>query len=272
MHVSGLWLYPLKGAAGIALEEGALDEFGLTHDRRWMVVDPEGGFLSQRSDPGLGRLRQEVTADALVVRSAMSGELSLPLAPDGARSTARVWQDHVSVIDCGAEAAAFVTRHLGRPARIVHMPADTLRQADPDYARTGDRVSFADGFPLLLISEASLDELNHRLDEPIEMRRFRPNVVVTGAAPHAEDGWQTIRIGSVLCDVVKPCARCLVTTLDPDTGAAGREPLRTLGGYRRWNGKVWFGQNVIHRALGNVAVGDAVEVLDTRSPEPPLLG
>jgi uncharacterized protein YcbX len=236
-----------------------------------MVIDANGSFVTQRTVPELGQLATSIENEALVVRSPSAGEIRLPFKPAGAQVRVRVWSDDVAAIDAGDEAAAFVSAHLGQESRIVHMPDDTLRQVNPAYARGGDRVSFADGYPLLLIGAASLEELNRRLDEPVEMLRFRPNIVVTGAEPHGEDSWSAIRIGSVVCDVVKPCDRCVVTTLDPATGVAGREPLRTLGGYRRWNGNVWFGQNVIHRGTGTLAPGDSVEILDTRGPEPPLL-
>jgi uncharacterized protein YcbX len=270
--VAGLWIYPLKGGAGIPLDAWPLDAFGLRWDRRWMVVDEAGSFLTQRSDPALGRLGQTLTDEALVLVSGTADRLELPFAPpDGAAVRVRVWSDDVDVRDCGAAAASFISRHLGRTARIVHMPADAVRPADPVYARADDRVSFADGFPLLLVGQAALDELNERLAAPLDMRRFRPNIVVTGSAPHAEDAWASIRIGDVVCEVVKPCARCVVTTFDPDTGEAGREPTRTLSRYRRWDGQVWFGQNLIHRGAGTLAVGDEVIVLAERPPEPPLM-
>lgn len=275
LTLSQLWIYPLKGGAGIAVDAWPLDGFGLKYDRRWMVVDESGSFITQRTDASLGRLHQSVTGRELIVRSERAGEIRLPLeAVDTAaaeRSRARVWLDDVDVIDCGSDAAAFISTHLERTARIVHMPDDSVRQVDPAYARAGDRVSFADGYPLLLIGAASLDDLNSRLIEPVEMSRFRPSIVVSGGAPFEEDTWRSIRVGSIVCDVVKPCGRCVVTTIDPVTGISGREPLRTLGGYRRWNGHVWFGQNVIHRGIGTLAVGDAAEVLERGAPEPPLL-
>jgi uncharacterized protein YcbX len=271
VKLSSLWLYPLKGAAGIALSEWPLDSFGLMHDRRWMVVDATGGFITQRSDPVLGQVRPSIEGDVLVLRSA-GGECRLPIGNGtGEKRRARVWQDEVDAIDCGAAAAAFITAHLGRPAGIVHMPDSTLRRANPAYARPGDRVSFVDALPLLIIGEGSLEELNRRLEEPIEMIRFRPNIVVSGTAPHAEDSWRSIRIGDIVCDVAKPCARCAVPTIDPATGIAGREPSRTLADYRRWNRKVWFGQNAIHRGTGSLRVGAGVAVLEWGEPEPPLL-
>ena len=271
LTIAGLWVYPLKGAAGIAVRDWPLDTFGVAHDRRWMVVDDSGKFVSQRSDAALGQVRTSLAEDALLLDSAAAGSLRLPLVQSGSNVRARVWADEVDAIDCGAEAAAFITRHLGRPARIVFMPDSTVRPAPQQYAPSGGRVSFADAFPLLIIGDGSLTELNGRLDTPISMLRFRPNVVVGGAAPHAEDSWRAIRLGSVECDVVRPCARCVVPTIDPDTGNGGRVPTRTLAAYRRWDGHIWFGQNAIHRSAGVLRAGDTVEILESGPPDPPLL-
>lgn len=282
LAIAELWVYPLKGAAGIRVQEWPLDGFGPVHDRRWMVVDERGTFVSQRSDASLGQIRTSLEDDALVLESATAGVVRIPFAdsvagePGGKRSTrdvvqVRVWADVVDADDCGDEVASFITHHLGRTARIVFMPASTLRPAPEQYAPAGGRVSFADGFPLLIIGDGSLDELNGRLAEPITMLRFRPNIVVSGAAPHAEDTWRVIRLGDVECDVVRPCARCVVPTIDPVTGAGGREPTRTLAGYRRWDGHIWFGQNAIHRGPGLLRTGAAVDVLETGAPDPPLL-
>jgi uncharacterized protein len=269
VHVSALFVYPVKGAAGISLMQAELDEFGIHHDRRWMVVDAAGRFITPRHHPRLALVRTALTGTALVLAAPGAGELRLPLqraldgpGPSGARTVrARVWLDDVDAIDAGNDAASFLTAWLGFAVRLVYMPTTTVRPTDPAYSRPGDRVSFADGFPLLLIGQSSLDELNRRLEEPVPMLRFRPNIVVAGAEPHAEDGWRRIRIGAVECDVVKPCGRCVVTTLDLATAVAGPEPLRTLATYRRREGQVYFGQNVIHRATGTVAVGAAVDVL-----------
>lgn len=270
--LSALWLFPLKGGAGIPVHEWPLDSFGLLHDRRWMVVDEDGAFVTQRGDPVLGQVKPVIEADALVLRSATAGECRLPLRPgDGSAVRVRVWHDDVDALDCGAEAAAFMTAQLGREARIVHMPDSTVRPADRAHARNGGRVSFADAFPLLIIGAGSLDELNSRLERPIEMLRFRPNIVVDGTTPHEEDAWRAISIGDIVCDIVKACARCAVPTIDPSTGTGGREPTRTLATYRRWHGNVWFGQNAIHRGIGTLRVGTAIAVLETGEPEPPLL-
>jgi uncharacterized protein len=274
MQISELYIYPVKGAAGIPVEEAELDSFGALHDRRWMIVRADGEFVTQRNHPALALLRTALEPDALVLRSQNAGETRLPLSPPGGgHARVRVWDDVVDAVDAGAEAASFVSSHLGAAARLYHMPVDAVRQVDLSYARPGDRVGFADGFPLLLITQRSLDELNRRLREPLPMLRFRPNVVVAGAdSPHAEDSWRRIRLGSVACDVVKPCARCTVTTIDQATGVSGSEPLTTLATYRRWDGKVWFGQNVLHRGGGRLQVGDPVEVVERGAARPPLDG
>jgi uncharacterized protein len=272
MTVTELYVFPVKGAGPVPLRVARLDAFGIEHDRRWMIVDSAGRFITQRNAAELALLLTDLEPDALVLRSRRAGELRLPLQqPPSQRERVRVWNDDVDAVDTGRAAAAFLTVHLGFSARLLYMPDSTLRQADLAYARPGDRVSFADGFPLLLITQESLDELDHRLEKPVPMLRFRPNVVVAGAAPHAEDTWRRIRIGGVECDVVKPCARCVVTTIDPATATPGHEPLRTLATYRRWDGKVWFGQNVIHRSAGVLVVGDSVQVLEAGAARP-LLG
>jgi uncharacterized protein YcbX len=182
----------------------------------------------------------------------------------------QVWKDVVDACDAGPEAARFLSAHLGMDARLVRMPDDTLRQVRLDYARPGDRVGFADAFPLLVIGEGSLEELNRRLETPLPMLRFRPNLVIAGTAPNEEDAWRRIRIGDTELDVLKPCDRCVVTTIDQTTGMAGKEPLRTLSTYRRWNGKVYFGKYAVHRGRGTVRVGDEVTVLETAAADPPL--
>jgi uncharacterized protein len=271
--VTELYVYPVKGAAPIPLRVAALDAFGIEHDRRWMVVDDAGRFITQRNAPELALLQVELEPDTLVLRSYRAGEFRLPLqptAPPAPPERVRVWEDEVDATGTGRAAAEFVSTHLGFAARLLYMPDTTLRQADRAYAQPGDRVSFADGFPLLLTTQASLDALDQRLEHPVPMLRFRPNIVVAGTSPHAEDTWRRIRIGEVECDVVKPCARCVVTTIDPATATPGAEPLRTLATYRRWDGKVWFGQNVIHRAGTVIMLGDAVVVRETGPAQPPL--
>ena len=263
-------VHPLKGAAGRRVDRVTLDAFGPRHDRRWMAVDPSGVFLSQRATPALARVGAAVDDDGALTLTA-PGLPPLPVPPGGAGPgtgprTVRIWDDDVAAEDCGHEAAAWLREALGEPARLVHLPEEGDRLVPAGYGRPGDRVAFADAFPLLVLARASLDDLNTRLPAPIPMDRFRPNLVIDGAAPYEEDRWRRIRVGDVELDVVKPCARCLVTTTDQRTGERGKEPLRTLAGYRRMDGKVWFAWNAIHRRRGELRVGDPVEVLETGPP------
>jgi uncharacterized protein len=271
MHISELHVYPIKGAAGVTVKRARLEERGFMDDRRWMIVDDEGVFVSQREYPSLALLQVSIGTDELVVRSARAGEVRVPRSgATGPWLHVRVWDDSVAARDAGDVAAHLISAHIGKRVRLVHMPDSSVRPVDPAFARAGDRVSFADAFPLLLIAQESLDQLNTRLAWPIPILRFRPNIVVADASPHAEDGWRRIRLGTVICDVVKPCARCTTTTVDPATGTRGTEPLRTLATYRTWNQKVYFGQNVIHRALGELAIGDEVTVIESGNARPPL--
>ncbi|MEA3292753.1 MAG: MOSC domain-containing protein, partial [Pseudomonadota bacterium] len=163
----------------------------------------------------------------------------------------------------GEESGRWLSQAIGDDCRLVFIPDDEIRPCDPRYAAPGDRTSFTDGFPLLLISQASLDDLNRRLAQPVEMRRFRPNLVVAGVEPYAEDNWQRIRVGEIEMRGVKPCSRCAIPAVDPDTGiVSGLEPLRTLSAYRKRNNKIYFGQNLAHNGHGSLCVGDLVTKLE----------
>jgi uncharacterized protein YcbX len=257
--LSALTVYPIKSARGISLPEAEIDEFGLRHDRRWMVVDQAGEFLSQRSHARLALVAPTIAAGALRVDAPGMPTLELALDPRPAVATkVTVWDDACDATWLGAAPARWFSQFLGSSCSLVHMARSTVRPADPAYAPPGARVSFADAFPFLLLSEESLADLNQRLAEPLPMNRFRPNLVVAGASPYAEDRWKAIEIGGIRLRVVKPCARCLVTTTDQVTGVRGQEPLRTLAAYRNIEGKVMFGQNAVHEGPGSLRVGDRV--------------
>jgi uncharacterized protein YcbX len=267
--VSALWVYPVKSCAGIPLERAEVTDTGLAHDRELMVVDADGSFLSQRSEPRLALVRPTLSSDGVLRLEAPGVEpLQLELEAEGDRREVEVWGDRVSAVSLGAVAERWFSSWLGRPCTLVRMPPDTVRPVDVDHAGPGHRVGFADGYPFLLLSEGSLDELNRRLEIPLPMDRFRPNVVVDGCPPHAEDRWRRLRIGEVELRVVKPCSRCSITTVDQATGARGPEPLATLAGYRRWGGKVLFGQNLVHESRGTLRVGAVVDVLESGRPVP----
>lgn len=261
-----MYRYPLKSGLGEALEQAGLDGLGLAGDRRWMVVDSASGrFLTQRLLPQMTQLLARWQGPERLLLAA-PGMPELQVALPGEEAELRgvtIWRDSLRVPDAGEAAAAWLSRFLGRACRLVQVPQARARQVDTAYAEVGERVAFADGFPLLLIGQASLDDLAQRVGRPLEMQRFRPNLVVEGAAPYAEDGWQRIRIGEVELRVVKGCSRCIMTTLDPRTGVRSpdREPLATLQGYRQRDGEVYFGQNLIACGQGQLTLGMAVEVL-----------
>jgi len=260
MRLAALYLYPVKSARGIRVDAADLGATGLRHDRRWMIVDAQGRFVTQRTDPRLGRIVPVVDPDVLRLTAPGLPDLRLPLHPDaGASTTVTVWDDTVEALGCGDEADAWLTGVLGPGHRLVAMAGDGARPLGSKHARPGDVVSFADGYPYLLTNTASLEDLSRRAGLALEMERFRPNLVVEGAAPFAEDDWSSVTIGSVPFRVVKPCVRCVVTTLDPRTGVGGREPLRSLATFRRdASGGVTFGQNLIADGGGTLRVGDSV--------------
>ena len=263
IRVSALFIYPVKSCRRIAIDSAAVGATGFDFDRRWMVVGEDGGFLSQRKHPELAQVRVALGQDRLSLEAPERPRLEIALNEEpGPINRVVVWDDECTAIDEGVAAAKWFSEHLGSPVRLVRLSDDDARPLDASSAQPGDRVSFADGFPFLLLSKASLDDLNRRLSLPVPMARFRPNIVVEGCEPNAEDGWDRVRLGEVTFRVAKPCARCVVTTVDQATGERGREPLRTLSTYRTVDGQVLFGQNLIHENRGIVRIGDLVTVLD----------
>jgi len=263
IRVSRLVIYPIKSCRGVEVNLATVGTTGFELDRRWMLIGDDGRFLSQREHHQLALVRVQIEGDLL--RLEAPGLPSLEVGFDGAvgpASRVQIWDDECAAIDEGDEAAGWFSRCLGISARLVRMASDNARPLGSSTAEPGDHVSFADGFPFLLLSAASLDGLNRRLSLPVPMDRFRPNIVIDGCQPHAEDGWNRIRIGEVGFRFAKPCARCVITTVDQATGERKREPLRTLSTYRTVDGQVLFGQNLVHEGRGLIRVGDSVEVLD----------
>ena len=257
-HVSALYVYPIKACRGIGVNECRVAERGFEADRRWMIVDMTGKFVTQREVAKLSQVETSLHSGSLRISAPGFSALDLPRSYDsGASRTVQVWNDQVGAA-AHAEGSAWFSDFLGAPHELVYMPDAALRQVNPERARTGDIVSFADGYPFLLISEASLADLNGRLARPITMDRFRPNIVITNTEPYAEDEYQQVRLGELAFRGVKRCDRCVVTTIDPVTGKSGKEPLRTLARYRLEDQKVWFGMNLIHDGTGVLRVGDAV--------------
>ena len=267
MHLSGLFIHPVKSLRGCAVPAADVDALGLVGDRRFMVVDAAGRFLTQRTLPRMALIETDLGPEALILSVPGQGGVSVPLhAPRDSRPTVAVtvWgSTGLATEDCGEAAAAWLGYFLGTPCLLVRIGGAFHRPLlKPGKALPGDLTSFADSYPFLVIGEASLADLNDRLDEPLPMNRFRPNLVVAGGAAFAEDTWTRVRIGNVDFRAGGPCARCVVTTTDQATAGRGPEPLRTLARYRRDATdptNVNFGQNLIHETKsGTLRLGDPV--------------
>lgn len=261
LAISQLWIYPVKSLGGMRVPRARVDERGFEGDRRFMVVDDSGAFLTQRKVPRMACVRATIEDGALRLEHAGMRALSVRLDVDGPAREVRVWRDRVLAVDAGDEAAAWIGEAIGVRARLVRMPESTRRPADPEHARPGDLVAFADAFPFLLVSEGSLEALSRELGAPADVRRFRPNLVVRGAPPFAEDGWRELAAGSVRFFVRKPCARCRIVDVDPDRGVLGGDVLAALARSRTVGNAVLFGQNLVHDGKGELAEGDSVRVL-----------
>ena len=275
--LTGLHRYPIKSCAGHALGQALVEPWGLAGDRRWMLVDDQGLAVTARKYPRLVLVTPELGADGLLVQAPDADPL-LVATPDGRALTAvRVFSSQVTAAVASEPAHAWFSRVLGIPVRLVYLDDPSRRRPDPAYSREEDRVSFADGYPLLLATEESLAALNGLIAEgpfaregPLSMRRFRPNLVVAGAPAWAEDGWRVLQIGAGSFRAVKACDRCVFTTIDPATARKGKEPLTTLARCRRWDGKVWFAINLVPDSPGAaLRLGDQIEVVEqVRTGEP----
>lgn len=262
VFLKGLYVYPIKSVGGIALQEARLDNRGMEYDRRWMLVDENHKFMSQRRHPRMALISTWLAPDHLIVEAPEMPELRLSLRPRRNPSVeVTVWSDRVKATPVGEEADEWFSAFLRTPCRLVYMPEDEVRQVDQEYAEVGDQVGFADGFPFLLVSRASVDELSIRLGRDVPVNCFRPNLVVQGCGPFDEDGWRRLHIGGVNFRVVKPCSRCSIVMTNQETGQRDREVLATLAKYRKVGNKIFFGQNLAHDSIGMLRVGDAVEVI-----------
>jgi uncharacterized protein YcbX len=261
LTLASIHIHPIKSLGGYPVSEARLTDRGLEHDRRWMLVNAEGVFVTQRELPAMACLHTAPRADGFRVTDTRDGStLDLPwtMAATGTRM-ASVWSDRVRTETLHPAWSAWFSERLGAPLALVHMPDSTKRRTDGRYA--DGLTSLSDGFPYLIASQASLDDLNARLKEAVGMERFRPNLVIAGGDAFQEDGWRTIHIGAARFDLVKPCARCAVVTTDQRTGERGREPLRTLASYRSTSNKVRFGMNAVGDPAGVVRVGDPVTAI-----------
>lgn len=261
MRVSEIFTYPVKGCRRVAHDEAVVEPWGLAGDRRWLVVDPEGIAITQRDVATLALVRAMPEAGGLRLSYPDGRAVGVPALRPSPVLKGTVWGATVAVTPAGEQADAWLTEVLGTEARLVWLDDPTRRAVDPDFGHAGDRVSFADGYPILLTNTASLEQLNDWMDAPLPMTRFRPNVVIETDRPFVEDEWtgRTIQIGQITFRVARPCDRCIVTTTDQETGMRGREPLHTLAKYRNVNQGLMFGTNLIPDGTGVIRVGDEVK-------------
>ncbi|GAC1313060.1 MAG: MOSC domain-containing protein [Chloroflexota bacterium] len=260
--VTQLYVYPVKSCAGLTLDRADIGARGIRHDREFLVTTPGGEFLTQREMPRLALVRPRLIEGGLELTGPNMPTIQVSVR-EGQRRSVTIWGDTVAANDQGDEVADWFSTQLDRACRLVHLPAESIRRVDPEYAVSPDNeVGFADAYPILVLSEESVEDLNSRLDQPLPMNRFRPNIVVRGwGSPYGEDTWSDIAIGDVQLRPVKACARCIIMTTDQSSGERGAEPLATLTGYRRIPRGVIFGQNAIPLTFGQVAIGNELVIV-----------
>ena len=261
MILTEIWIYPIKSLPGIPVTTGAVMQKGMEGDRRFMLIDQDNKFITQRNLPQLSQFVLSVDHSAISVRpkNNHSDDLSISLRVDNQQSiTAIVWNDIVEVVEVGRDCSQWFSDILKMNCRLVYFPEQNKRRIDPKYVQQDYHTSLSDGYPYLIIGRSSLHDLNKRVGKEMTMRRFRPNFVFDGGEPYEEEAWKNFRIGEVQFSGVKPCDRCIITTIDPDTGVKGDEPLRTLSSYRKVDNKILFGQNVIAHNAGKINQGDEI--------------
>jgi len=262
-----LFIYPVKSLAGIELMSVPLTDRGPQYDRRWMLVDSNNQFFTQREYPLMSLLQTAIEGDHLLIyhKNDLADKLSVDLQPSPAITTkVKVWDDECEAQFVSEIADEWFSRQLSTPCRLVYMPDSERRKVDEKYAHENEITSFSDGYPLMIIGQASLDDLNSRLTEQLPMNRFRPNIVFTGGEPYDEDAMEQVRINDINLFGVKLCGRCTITTINQADSTKGKEPLKTLAGYRMRNNNVYFGQNLLFSQPGMLNVGDTIEVISRK--------
>lgn len=263
MKVSGLYIYPIKSLQGISLSEVEVLERGFKHDRRWMLVDRNNGHVTQRTHPKLSQIEIRLHDENIMASHSGMPDQEIPLTLEkGANIVVTVWNDQVQAIEAPSHINEWFSKIAKEDCKLVFMSEETSRPVNPKHAVKKENVSFADGYPYLIIGQSSLDDLNSRMEVALPMNRFRPNIVVEGSEPYAEDHWKDIQIGEVKFHVTHPCKRCVFTTIDQDTGKKGAEPLKTLATYRREGNDVIFGVNTLALEKGQINVGDQVALVN----------
>ncbi|HWZ14263.1 MAG TPA: MOSC N-terminal beta barrel domain-containing protein [Mucilaginibacter sp.] len=268
LQISGLYIYPIKSLAGIAVKEAEVTATGFKHDRRWMLVDVNNRFISQREVPQLALLQVAIEQGALRVTDKVKGDsIAIPFKSSGVETTVTIWDDNCTGEYVSKEIDEWFTAMLSLNCRLVYMPDTSKRLVDQRYAPGNAITSFSDAYPFLIIGQASLNDLNSRLGEALPINRFRPNMVFTGGEPYEEDLFAHFKIGDINFYGVKLCDRCVMTTIDQNSLAKAKEPLKTLAEYRKKNNKILFGQNLVHDGDGVVAIGDHLQIISINHEE-----
>jgi len=262
ISVTQLFIYPVKSFAGIQVDQSDVDNMGLKFDRRWMVVSPEGKFITQRTVPKMVMINTHLDNEQLTLSTKNKPSHCVPLVTDvSEKMDVNIWKDTVTVKKVGKETDQWISDVLGVDCHLVYIEDDVVRQCDLEFSEAGERTGFADGFPILIISEESLADLNKRLELTVDMRRFRPNIVISGVEPFAEDNLTLFSINDIDMKGVKLCDRCPMPMIDPDRGERiSQEPIATLSSYRKWDRKIFFGMNVIQKNQGVIAIGDELTI------------
>ena len=269
--LSEIYIYPVKSLAGIKTEKWQVNEKGLLHDRKWMLIDSNNQFLSQRKLPEMVLIKTQITEDELILSNPDAENISLPLFPtSGDNIETTIWKDQCQAKTTSKVADQWLSDFLGIECKLVYQANETIRPVDPDYAKVSDSVNFSDGFPFLIVSEASLQALNQEMGLQLPIKRFRPNLVISNCTSYAEDSWREITINDIGFRLPKPCSRCPVPTIDTETAKRSKEPLKTLNRIRRWNNRVYFGQNALHDNIGELSIGSDVKINLTGTKQPPL--
>lgn len=261
LSVAGLSIYPVKSCREVKLNSSLVGDFGLENDRRWMVVDENGVMLTQRKVAQMCLIQVELTDFGIILTKSSMDRLSVKIPTPKTKTAVKIWQDNCEAFDAGDEAASWLSTALSVKCKLVYFPENEFRQVDLTYANKGERTAFSDGFPLLLVSQASLDDLNSRLNTPVTMERFRPNIIVSGCQAYEEDSWKGIRIGKMVFRIVKPCSRCIIPNINIETAQREQEPIKTLSTYRKRENKIFFGQNVIADSVGEIKVGMPFDII-----------
>jgi len=270
--LSQIYFYPVKSLAGIQVKSWPVDKNGLMHDRKWMLIDDQQQFLSQRRLPKMALIKPRIEDDRLVLSAPGQRDLSLPLHPNkGDNIDVAIWRDHCIAKTVSEQANRWFSTFLRAKCQMVYLPNDTQRRVDRRYARPSDQTAFSDGFPFLITTESSLNALNAEMEYEVDMIRFRPNLVISDCEAYAEDTWRRIRINGIGFRLPKPCSRCSIPTIDPETAISGEEPLVALKRLRNWENQIYFGQNALHDSIGDLRVGSIVDILETGSHQPPIV-